>query len=186
MSTKQSEGLVIQLDETEPRWFAVHTRSKCEKMVWHSLQRKQIMAYVPLARTTKRYQRKIKHYDKPLISCYVFVKIVKKEYVPVLETENVAGFVKFAKNMLAIPEEEINILRRVVLEDGLEVEAIPSGQIQTGDTVTINAGPLIGIQGIIIRADGKRKMQVELQKLGYTLLMSIDAAFLEKTGLDAG
>ncbi len=184
MSIKQSEGVVVQLDETEPRWFAVHTRSKCEKMVWQALQRKQITAYVPLARTTRRYQRKIKHYDKPLISCYIFVKITKQEYVPVLETENVAGFVKFAKSMLAIPEDEINILRRVVLEDGLEVEAVVGHHMQTGDSVVISAGPLIGIHGIIIRADGKRKMQVELQKMGYTLLMSVDAAFLEKTGLD--
>jgi len=110
------------------------------------------------------------------------VKIIKNQYVPVLETENVAGFVKFSKNMISIPEEEIEILRRITLEDGLEIEAIPS-QFSEGDSVEISAGNLMGMKGRIIKLEGKRKLQVELGHLGYSLLITIDAAFLEKTGL---
>ncbi|MEK7255619.1 MAG: transcription termination/antitermination NusG family protein, partial [Bacteroidota bacterium] len=74
------------LDGVEPKWFAVYTRYKSEKVVQRLLQNKKIESYLPLQRVTRRYTRKIKHHDIPLISCYIFVKIVRAEYVPVLET----------------------------------------------------------------------------------------------------
>jgi transcription antitermination factor NusG len=131
----------------------------------------------------RRYTRSTRWVEKPLINSYVFVKIVKDQYVPVLETENVAGFVKFSKNMIAIPEAEIDLLKRVTLEDGLDVEAVPGG-LAEGDPVEIAAGNLMGLKGRIVKVEGKRKFQVELQYLFHSLLITVDAAFLEKTQLN--
>ena len=41
----------------------------------------------------------------------------------------------------------------------------------------------MGMRGRIVKVEGKRKLQVELGHLGYSLLITVDAAFLEKTGL---
>ena len=106
---------INHLHETEPKWFAVHTRSKSEKFVQRQLTKKGIHAYVPLQRLMRRYTRSTRIVEKPLINCYVFVQIVKREYVPVLETENVSGFIRFNKELIAIPEAEINVLRRITL-----------------------------------------------------------------------
>jgi transcription antitermination factor NusG len=169
-----------QLHETEARWFAVHTRSKSEKFVQRMLSKKGIHAWLPIQKLMRKYTRSTRMVEKPLINCYIFVKIVKADYVPVLETENVAGFVKFAKDLFAIPEAEIEILRRITLETDLEVEAVP-GKFTEGDTVEISAGNLLGMRGRIVKVEGKRKMQVELSQLGYSLLISVDIAFLENT-----
>lgn len=118
------DKIINQLDEKELRWFAVYTRSRSEKLVQRMLTKKGIQAYLPLQRLMRRYTRSTRMVDKPLINCYVFVKIIKPQYVPVLETENVSGFVKFNKDMVAIPEHEIDLMRRITLEDGLEIEAI--------------------------------------------------------------
>jgi transcription antitermination factor NusG len=175
-------AIINQLHETEARWFAIHTRSKCEKLVVNLLGKKQIEAYVPLVKTVRKYTRKIKKIEKPLISCYVFVRIVKKDYIPVLETENVAAFVRFSRNLISIPDEEINTLRRIVLEADIELEAIP-GALAPGDPVTISAGPLTGLNGSVVKPEGKRKFQVSLDRMGYTLLITIDEKFIQKTGI---
>jgi transcription antitermination factor NusG len=172
--------IMSQLHPSEPRWFAVHTRSKSEKFVQRLLDKKGIHAWLPLQQFKRRYVRSIRMVEKPLINCYVFVKIIKDEYLPVLETENVAGFVKFNKNMIAIPEAELDVLRRITMEADLEVEAVP-GAFSEGDPVEISAGSLFGLRGRIVKSEGKRKMQVELEQLGYSLLITIDAAFLQKT-----
>lgn len=180
MSTPtQKEQFVNQLDEQEHRWFAVYTRFKSEKSAQKLLARKGINAYCPLQRIVRRYNRSIRQVEKPLISCYIFVKIKKAEYVEVLETENVVGFVKFSRNLIAIPEVEIDLLRRITLEEGLELEAV-KGALEEGDPVEITAGNLFGMKGKIVKSDGKNKFQVELETLGYSLLITIDAAFLEK------
>lgn len=168
-----------QLHETEPRWFAIQTRPKGEKFVQRLLAKKGIHAYVPLQRLLRRYTRSTRLVEKPLINCYVFVRIVQAQYLPVLETEHVSGFIKFNKGLIAIPEAEIELLRRITLEDGLELELV-RGALQEGDPVVINAGNLAGLRGKIVQAAGKNRFQVELETLGYSLLMDVDAAFLQK------
>lgn len=179
---RQPSTVINHLHDTEPRWFAVHTRSKSEKFVQRMLEKKGIHAWLPLQKLMRRYTRSIRLTEKPLINCYIFVKIAKEQYVPVLETENVAGFVKFGKNLIAIPEPEIELLKRITLEEGLDVEAV-KGSFAEGDPVEIAAGNLTGLKGRIVKMEGKRKFQVELDYLFHSLLITIDAAFLEKTKL---
>ena len=87
--------------------------------------------------------------EKPLINCYVFVLITKQHYLPVLETENVAGFVKSSKDLRAIPEAEMEILRRITLENGLDVSVMyiseqtyPPNLIETYPPVSVQTYPL--------------------------------------------
>lgn len=175
--------IVNHLHETEPRWFAVRTRSKSEKFVQRVLTKKGVQAYLPLQKLMRRYTRSTRTVEKPLINCYVFVRIKREQYLPVLETENVTGFVKFNKDLRAIPEGEMEVMRRITLEDNLDVEAV-LGSFSEGDTVEIAAGNLAGMKGRIVKLEGKRKFQVELLTLGYSLLISIDGAFLGKIGKD--
>ncbi|MCF8282894.1 MAG: UpxY family transcription antiterminator [Bacteroidales bacterium] len=178
--TKQTaiQTTVSHLHESEARWFAVYTRSKSEKVVQRLLTNKEIESYLPLQKVTRRYTRKIKHYEVPLITCYIFVKITKKEYVPVLETENVAKFIRFARNLYSIPEEEINLLRRVVGE-GEDVVAEP-GNFKEGDEVEVIGGKLTGLKGRMVERQGKKHLVVELESIGYTLRMTVDIALLRK------
>jgi transcription antitermination factor NusG len=168
-----------QLHDTEPRWFAVHTRSKSEKFVWRMLAKKGIAAYLPLQQFVRQYGRTKRVVEKPLINCYVFVHIIQNQYVSVLETENVSGFVKFNKQVVAIPEAEIALIRRVTMETGLDISA-SNGDLVTGDRVEISAGTLMGLRGKVVRQEGKRRFQIELATLGLQLLITVDAAFLDK------
>ena len=179
---RQAPDFVNQVHESEPRWFTVHTRSKSEKFVQRMLLKKGVHAWLPLQKLMRRYSRSTRLTEKPLINCYIFVKIVKDQYVTVLETEHVAGFVKFSKNLIAIPEAEIDLLKRITLEEGLDVKAVP-GALSEGDPVEIRAGNLMGMKGRIVKTQGKHLFQVALGQLGYHLLITIDAAFLQKTSL---
>jgi len=175
---KTAQEYESHLHATEPRWFAVYTRYKSEKVVKRLLDQKEIECYLPLQTVTRRYTRKIKTYDIPLISCYIFVKITKEKYVPVLETENVVKFIRFAKNLLAIPDNEISILKRVVGE-GVEVEAEP-GLFKEGDEVEVIGGKLTGLRGRLVEKQGKKHMVVELETVGYSLKMDIDVSLLRR------
>ena len=168
------------LDEQEARWFAVYTRYKREKVVRKQLEDKGIVTYLPLQKLVRRYTRKVKHVELPLISCYIFTKIKKSEYVPVLETPDVVNFVKFSKNLIAIPEEEIHILQRVVGEN-IEVD-VDQNSYQEGDEVQIIGGQLTGLKGKLVKTDSNKNFVVELENLGYSLRMEIPGEFLIRIG----
>ncbi|MBK9736166.1 MAG: UpxY family transcription antiterminator [Saprospiraceae bacterium] len=155
------------------RWFAVYTKYKCEKYVSDILSKKQIASYVPIVSKTKKYNRKVKHYEVPLINCYVFVYIDKKEYLPILETEYVMKFLKQGKDLLAIPESEIEVLRRVS-GDVIDVSINQDLDFIYGQEVEVISGHLAGMRGKIVSKSSKRCFVIDLETIGYQLRIKVD------------
>ncbi len=166
------------LDATESRWFAVYTRYKREKVVLAELKRKGIETFLPIQKLLRQYGRKKRMVEMPLFSCYVFVKIKKGEYVPVLSTENVVRFIQFSGNLISIPEQEIDLIRRVIGE-GILIEA-EEGLLKEGDKVEIINGQLSGMQGNLLEVQGKNKVLIELAHLGYTLKLELPTSYLRR------
>lgn len=170
--------VVNQLSGTEAKWFAIYTKYKCEKYVADQLSKKGIEAYVPVITRIKRYIRKIKKYDVPLINCYVFVHITKAEYLPTLETEYVMKFLRQGKDLLAIPQAEIETIKRVTGES-FDIEMVPFDYFGEGDEVEVISGQLTGMKGKIVSKSGKRSFAIDLETIGYQLRINIDINLLK-------
>ncbi len=169
------------LSTTEARWFAIYTGFRKEKYVQGELAKKGIETYVPLMTHTRQYVRKVKTVELPLISCYVFVKITKQKYVPVLETEYVHRFVKFSKNLISIPEREMELMRLIVGEK-LAIKAEPM-RWQPGEKVEVMGGSLTGLRGKLVRRNNKREFLIELENVGYAFQLSVAPHLLRKIDL---
>lgn len=162
-----------------PQWYAVYTRSKCEKVVSAALAGKEIPHYLPLLHITKRYTRKLKHYQKPLISCYVFTHISPVQQIAVLDTPHVLGFVKNAGRLSPIPQEEITILKQIVGEFE-DVSVWQSADVQLGEEVEIIRGNLCGLKGKIVHIKGKKLFTVRLENIGISLLLDVEVQNLRR------
>ena len=168
---------VLNNISTSTNWYAIYTRFKAEKRVTLLLERKGILCYLPLKQVVKRYTRKIKKYQVPLINSYVFVKIDPKQYVKVLETENVIKFVKPGKELYPIPEKEIEILQRIVGGQEVEFKAEPIDFIN-GKEVEVTSGSMTGVRGKIIKKANRNTFVVELNHIGFQLIIEIDKKLL--------
>ena len=158
------------------RWFVIYPKYKTEKHVSNNLTKKGISCYVPLIDYSKQYGRKIKRYSVPLINCYVFVKITKGEYLRVLETEYVSGFLKIKGNLCDVKDHEIDLLRRIVGQnDAINAETI---SFEAGKRVEIISGNLTGVKGVLVNKAGKNEFIVELESIGYQFRMSINKELL--------
>lgn len=175
-----TQAVINQLHETEPRWFAVKTRSKGEKKAVELMLKKGIHAWTPLQKFQRRYGRQKRTVELPLLNCYTFVHITKSAYVPVLETEHVTGFLRVGPNLIAIPEDQIDLLRRIVLEEGLVIEVTHSAFTE-GEMVEINRGALFGVRGRVVDTfNNQKKIQIELQEIGQSLLIMVEAEMVDK------
>jgi len=167
------------LDAKVAKWFAIYTNYKREKLVAKELVRKGIHHYLPLQKVQRQWERKKRTVELPLISCYLFVQITKAEYIRVLETENVIKFVRFSKNLISIPDEEIDILKRIVGE-GVLIE-IEDRSLVEGDEVEIAQGNLTGLKGKLLSKQSTNNFVVELEGIGYSFRMSVNPELLRKT-----
>jgi len=155
-----------------PQWYAVHTKYKCEKHVVNALQKKAIDAYTPVLQVTKEYTRKIVKRDLPLINCYAFVKVTSDQFAKVLQTEYVFSFLKIGKEMIAVKQDEIDLLKRITGEyNEVKAEEI---EYKEGVEVEIIAGNLTGVKGILLEKKSKHNFLVELRSLSYQLKINVD------------
>lgn len=178
MSTVQKKlsQPINDLSSQVAKWFAIYTKYKGEKYVADKLTKKGVTCYVPLLSKTKRYTRKVKTYDTPLLHCYAFVHIKKDEYQKVLETEHVHHFVKQRRDLISIPENEIQLLKRIV---GEKIEMIlVDTPLNLGQKVEIISGNLTGIQGYIEEQHGKQEFVVILDNMGFQLRLNVDKELL--------
>jgi transcription antitermination factor NusG len=137
---------------------------------------------LPLQKVTRYYTRKIVHTELPLISCYIFARVIKKEYVPILEDPDVLFFVKQRADLLAIPEREINILRAVTGE-GVPVEVSKMEDLpREGDEVEIIQGRLFGMKGFLLETRNRKIVVIELETLGMALQLQLPLEHVRKTG----
>jgi len=180
MRSRSNIEIVNHLDQEVERWFAIRTKYKAEKQVVQQLCHRDVEAYIPLVNRKKKYGKKVKTYQIPLIYNYVFVRINKSKYLTVLEQQFVYEFVKQGKHLVSIPEFEIEMLKKIV---GDEYGAIMSDrQFIIGDQVEVIAGNLTGLTGRLIASHSKQNMLVELENIGYQFRIEIDTKLLVKKG----
>lgn len=159
-------------------WFAVYTAFRSEKQVAAQLRKKNVEVYLPLISRTKRYMRKLKTYQIPMLGCYVFVKIQQSQAITVLETERVVKIISDHGHPIPIREEEINVLKRI---EGLDI-AVENGPVvlSAGDRVVIKKGNLAGLNARLLKQTGRKTFMVELESIGLSLQLIIDADLLQK------
>lgn len=176
MSGLKSQDYENHLDTEQARWFAVYTKYKREKLVAARFNDLGIENYLPLQEVTRYYTRKKKVVELPLINCHIFVKITKEDYIKVLQTNDVLRFVKVGKNLLAIPQPEIDLLQRI-LGKGKEVSVCETSFL-LGDRVEVIGGQLTGLKGILIESNRRNNLLIRLDTIGLDLEMYIDYKLL--------
>ncbi len=160
------------------KWFAVHTRSRHEKVVAQEVHDLGLTAFLPLVKEERRWSDRKKIIESPLFSCYVFVRIVptNEERVRVLQVNGVLGFVGIHGGGDPIPEEQIHAVRTVV-EGQLPFSSHPL--LQIGQRVRIRSGAMKGVEGVLVSRSGEQKLVITLDAIQRSLSLSIEGYDVE-------
>ena len=159
------------------KWYAAYTNSRAEKKVLKELKQQGIEAYLPLQKRLKQWSDRRKWIEEPLIRCYIFVKIDKRDYYRVLNTLGVVRYITFEGTAVPIPEDQIDVLRKIVATEA-DVE-VTSEKFAPGDKVKVVSGPMHGLEGELVDFRGNRRVMIKIEHIGQQLLVSIPAGFLE-------
>jgi transcription antitermination factor NusG len=161
-------------------WHAVYTRHQHEKTVARLLSGKGLETFLPLYATVHRWKTGMKQLSLPLFPCYVFVRGPVERWLPVLSTPGVHAVVAFGGRPAMISRLEIDAVRTVV--EGA-VKAEPHPFIKCGDRVRIKAGPLEGIEGILLRKKSQWKLLLSVEMLERSVAVEIDGSTAEKVSV---
>jgi len=160
------------------QWFAVQTLARHEKHVEAQLLEKRISSYLPLLKKVQQWSDRRKEVQVPLFGCYVFVRIRRfwETRLQVLKTPGVLGFVGCEGQGTAIPDEEVDSIRKILNEK------IPYGLhpfVRVGMRVRIRGGSLDGIEGILVGQNRDQSVVVSVQLLQRSLAIRVEGYQIE-------
>lgn len=170
----------------DPRWYALYTRSRFEKRVARDLAEKGLESYAPFHTVIRQWSDRRKKVQVPLFSCYVFVRTHLRQRMLAVETAGVAYMVSVKGVPAAIPDAEIQAVKRLL--DGADrfetAEYLPIGQ-----QVEIVRGPFAGIRGRLVEHHGTKRLVVGIQCIRQSISVEIsqwDVKAIEASSCHAG
>jgi transcription antitermination factor NusG len=171
----------VQIAATESQllespWYAIYTRHQHEKMVAQILTSKGFNTFLPLYATTHEWKDRRKALLLPLFPCYVFLRGDIERRLQIVTTPGIFGLVSSAGQPAAIPDTEIEAIRRVV-ESGVAVETHPF--LKCGHRVRVKCGPLMGIEGILVRRKNISRLVLSVEILGTAAAIEVAAFQVE-------
>ena len=167
-----------ELKKPEKAWYAVYTNSRAEKRVSDRIEELDIETFLPLQKTLRQWSDRKKLVEKPLISSYVFVKIIPRDYFTVRKIDGVVKFIMLQGKPVPIPEVQITNLRILCGSDA-EVE-ISADVYEKGDQVEVTVGSLAGLRGELIRVGRKHKVVIRIIQPGMNLTVDIKTNAIRK------
>ncbi len=149
------------MDRKAAYWFAVHTRSRHEKQVDSLLKEKCIDSFLPVIKTLSRRRDRRSFVDLPLFPGYLFVNIPLDNVFDVISTRGVVRIIGTDHfTPTPIPEKQVNDIKILVNSN---VKLDPYKYLQSGTRIRVKAGPLMGIEGILLK-----------RKANYRVVVSVD------------
>lgn len=160
---------------THPAWYALYTRSRHEKKLLSELTDRSIDVFLPMREVLSRWKDRKKRIWLPLFPGYIFLRQVDtpENRFRVLNMPGAVRFVGHEGHADRIPEEQISAVRRF-LETKIAVDPYP--YMRMGQRVEIIAGPLKGIQGILIQKKGRFRFVLRVDLIRQAVSIEIDAS----------
>jgi len=173
-----SEGEVGILSAAlcKPRWYAAYTSANHEKRVAEQLVVRDVVHFLPVYESVRRWKDRRVTLQMPLFPGYVFVRMALRDRLQVQQVPGVAHLVGFDGTPAALPDEEIEALR-ASLESGVRAE--PHPYLTVGRRVRLKSGPLAGMQGILLRRKGNFRVVISIELIQRSLIVQVDAVDAE-------
>lgn len=175
-SALTSSWATLPAEYHEARWYATYTSANHEKRVAKQLGERSVEHFLPLYESVRRWKDRRVKVQLPLFPGYVFVRLALRERLRVLQVPGVAHLVGFGGIPTALPEGEIEALRKS-LENG--VRAAPHPYLTAGRRVRVESGPLAGMEGILLRRKKQARFVVSVELISRSMAVEIDEADLK-------
>lgn len=158
------------------RWWAAHTRPRCEKLLAEDLAVRGVFQYLPVCARTTRSRRTGRRSRSivPVFTGYVFFIADEEQRIRALATNRIVTLLP-----VAAQDELIRQLRSVqaVVRHGLDVECGPA--VHVGDWVRVVAGPLAGLAGRVLQRRSSMRLIINVRILAQSVSVDISRDTVE-------
>lgn len=160
-------------------WFAVYVTSRHEKKVQAQLVLREIETFLPLYKAIHLWKNRCrKLLQLPLFPNYVFVHVALRERLAVLRTPGVISMVGAGHSPAPLPSAAIEAIRNALAVREVE----PHPYLAVGNRVRIVAGPLVGMEGVLVRMKNRFRVVLLLDAIQQSASVEVNADEIDNVG----
>lgn len=157
---------------TEYPWYAVHVRTQYERKVADALTGKGYECLLPSYRERRNWSDRTKVIELPLFPGYVFSRFDVEVRLPILTIPGVIAVAGVGRVPKPLDEHEIEQVRRVTQ---IGYPAQPWPYLKMGQKVRIIAGPLTGVEGLLVNWRGQTRVVLSLTDLQKSMSVIVES-----------
>jgi len=158
------------------QWFVLKVRTRSEDIAATALQGRGYQVVSLMHQQRRRYSDRMKTVEEAVFPGYIFCRFNPHSKTPVLNSPAVEYILGFGNGPIAVPDEELEGVRRAVIAG-----AHPSAYLGAGQRVRVISGLLAGVEGILVRAANATDLVLSIQVLQRSVSVHVDGALVEAT-----
>ena len=176
-------------------WYAFYVKPRHEKKVVERLSEQikleefggaaneddqaQPEIFCPMKEDRVKWSDRWKTVTKPYIPGYLFARVTEQQRLQILNDPSVFRTVCWKGRPAKIRDEEINIVKRVIGDPG--VDDLRLEALNPGDLVEITGGELMNMNGVVVTLKGDRAT-ILLESMHCNMTFAVDRSLLEVVG----
>jgi len=162
-------------------WFAARTRANQELGLRKSLKNLEIPHYLPTHFVTRRISDRVKRVEVPIINNLIFIRTTKLQAFSLVKDYALKlHYIKDSEtgSLLVVPNKQMEDFMFVM---DLSPESIRqcSETYAPGDRVRIIKGKLVGVEGEMVRLEGKTHVLLRIPQV-LVVSVKVPKSYLEK------
>ena len=162
--------------EIPPPWFALHVKSRQERVVAAGLERAGLHAWLPLLGVLRRWSDRKKVVEVPCFPGYVFVRCAEDDRKRAFAVRGAVRYLGTRGGATPVDPDELERVREA-LSRRVPFEPYPS--LAPGREVNVVAGPLRGLAGTLVRKHPGYRLVLAVRAMGQGISAEVDAADVE-------
>jgi transcription antitermination factor NusG len=151
-------------------WWVMHAKPNCEKIVAQYLLGRNISYYLPMYKKKSRYGSwgRIRTVNAPLFKGYICFALPHEEHHALYDSKKIVRIIQVEDQERFIRElESVSIA-----VDACEDVSVRPG-VLPGKRIKILAGPMTGVEGVVITRRGSHKLALSAHMFNQTVLVTL-------------
>ena len=167
------------MSQSTQHWYAIRVKSNRERVTADALKGKELEVFFPAYRDNRVGKPPL---DIPLFPGYLFCRFDARVRLPVLTVPGVVHIVGLGNVPIPIDSAEMASVKALI---GSPFRVLPFPFPPVGRKVEIQAGPLRGVEGIVLAHKGEHKMVVSVTLLQRSLAVTLERQWVSLLPADA-
>lgn len=153
-------------------WFAVQVWAGRERLTVKHLSYRGYDVFYPCYMERRRRLDRVANIERALFAGYLFCRMGSAVAAKIVTTPGVVRVVGDGRRPVAVDDGEIQTLQRIIAS-GVATE--PWSYLSAGQRIRIDAGPLSGTDGIVLRVKSRYRLVVSVSLLQRSVSAELDA-----------